>query len=202
MKFVDLTLMVKKTNRIYRQIEVQSKRHMLMGHLGTHFDVYGDIQLPLDYMYTRGILFDVSWVRKPEVTLEDIQIDKVKKGDFVLFYTGSMQRHPYGSNLYFRNSTQFSWELIEALAKKQIKFVGIDAPDLRKGHEDHFASDTMFLKYGAFVVENLTNLDQLDLDSPFKVMTMWLEDPEATGIRCRVVAIQEFKQVADWGVLK
>lgn len=191
MKYVDLTLFVKKTNRVYKQVEVQAQRHILMGHVGTHFDVYGDIQVPLDYMLTRGIIFDVSHIKKREVMLEDIAIDCIQPGDFVLMHTGSIERHPYGSNLYFGNSLQFSWELIEALAKKYVKFIGIDAPDLRKGHEEHPKADQMCLKYGAFVMENLINLDQLDLYLPFQVMTMWFEDPEATGIRCRVAAIQE-----------
>lgn len=189
MKHVDLTLQVKKTNRVYKQAEVQTKKNIIMGHVGTHFDIYGDVQIPLDYMLTRGILFDVSHIKDREITLDDIDLDYVKPGDFVMIRTGSIERHPYGSGLYFSQSTQFSWEVIQALAMERIRFIGIDAPDLRRGHE-HVEADKLCLRYGTFVIENLTNLGEITPNEVCKVMTMWLEDPEATGIKCRVVAIQ------------
>lgn len=189
MKHVDLTLQVKKTNRVYKQAEVQTKKNIIMGHVGTHFDIYGDVQIPLDYMLTRGILFDVSHIKDREITLDDIDLDYVKPGDFVMIRTGSIERHPYGSGLYFSQSTQFSWEVIQALAMERIRFIGIDAPDLRRGHE-HVEADKLCLRYGTFVIENLTNLGEITPNEVCKVMTMWLEDPDATGIKCRVVAIQ------------
>lgn len=189
MNYIDLTLQVKKTNRVYKQAEVQTKKNIVMGHVGTHFDVYGDIQVPLDYMNTRGILFDVSHITDREIVLDDIDLDYVKPGDFVMIRTGSIERHPYGSGLYFSNSTQFSWEVIQALAMERIRFLGIDAPDLRRGKE-HIEADKLCLRYGTFVLENLTNLDKIAPEQVCKVQTMWFEDPEATGIKCRVVAIQ------------
>lgn len=189
MRHVDLTLQVKKTNRVYKQAEVQTKKNIIMGHVGTHFDIYGDVQIPLDYMLTRGILFDVSHIKDREITLDDIDLDYVKPGDFVMIRTGSIERHPYGSGLYFSQSTQFSWEVIQALAMERIRFIGIDAPDLRRGHE-HVEADKLCLRYGTFVIENLTNLGEIVPNEVCKVMTMWLEDPDATGIKCRVVAIQ------------
>lgn len=189
MNYIDLTLQVKKTNRVYKQAEVQTKKNIVMGHVGTHFDVYGAIQVPLDYMNTRGILFDVSHITDREIVLDDIDLDYVKPGDFVMIRTGSIERHPYGSGLYFSNSTQFSWEVIQALAMERIRFLGIDAPDLRRGKE-HIEADKLCLRYGTFVLENLTNLDKVAPEQVCKVQTMWFEDPEATGIKCRVVAIQ------------
>lgn len=189
MKYVDLTLQVKKTNRVYKQAEVQAKKNIVMGHVGTHFDIYGDVEVPLDYMATRGILFDVSHITDREVTLDDIDLDYVKPGDFVLIRTGSIERHPYGSGLYFSDSTQFSWEIIQALAMERVRFIGIDAPDLRRGKE-HVEADKLCLRYGTFVLENLVNLDQITPMEMCKVQTMWFEDPEATGIKCRVVAMQ------------
>lgn len=189
MRYIDLTLQVKKTNRVYKQAEIQTKKNIVMGHVGTHFDIFGDIQIPLDYMQTRGIMFDVSHIKDREITLDDIDLDYVKPGDFVMIRTGSIERHPYGSNMYFSQSTQFSWEIIQALAMERVKFIGIDAPDLRKGPE-HTEADKLCLRYGTFVMENLTNLKEVKPHEVCKVMTMWFEDPEATGIKCRVVAIQ------------
>lgn len=188
-KYIDLTLQVKKTNRIYKWAEVQLKKEIVMGHVGTHFDIYGDIQVPLDYMQTRGVLFDVSHITDREITIDDIDIDYVKEGDFVLIRTGSIERHPYGSRLYSSHSTNLSWELVQELAMQRIKFLGIDAPDVRKG-EEHTEADMLLLSHGAFVIENLINLDQIQPDTPIKMLTMWQENPDATGVRCRVVAVQ------------
>lgn len=189
MEYIDLTLQVKKTNRVYKMAEAQLKKDIVMGHVGTHFDVYGDIQVPLDYMQTRGILFDVSHIVGREITCDDVDLDYVKPGDFVMIRTGSIERHPYGSGLYFGESTTLSWELIQELAMEGIKFIGIDGPDLRRGKE-HAEADKIFLSRGTFVIENLTNLDKVTPHQVCKVLTMWNEDPEATGIKCRVVAVQ------------
>ena len=189
MKYTDLTLQVKKNNRIYKKAELQVKKQTIMGHIGTHFDIYGDMTLPLEYMQTRGVIIDVSSVKGREVTIDDVDLDYVKEGDFVIIRTGSIERHPYGSGLYFSSSTQFSWELIRELAAQKLKFLGIDAPDLRKGKE-HIEADKIFLRYGTIVIENLVNLEKLNADVVCKVLTMWLEDEDATGIKCRVVAIQ------------
>ena len=189
MKYTDLSLQVKKNNRVYKQAELQVKKNIIMGHIGTHFDVYGEMTLPLEYIQTRGVLIDVSDIKGREITSDDIDIDYIKEGDFVLIRTGSIERHPYGSGLYFSSSTQFSWELINELAAQKAKFIGIDAPDLRRGKE-HIQADKVFLQYGTIVIENLVNLDKIKVDTVCKVLTMWLEDPDATGIKCRVVAVQ------------
>ena len=65
-KYVDLTLQVKKTNRVYKQAETQTKKNIVMGHVGTHFDIYGDIQVPLDYMNTNTIPYFKPGIFKDE----------------------------------------------------------------------------------------------------------------------------------------
>ena len=189
MKYIDLTLQVSKTNRVYKKAEVQLNKHIVMGHVGTHFDVYGEIQVPLHYMQTRGVLFDVSHIVDREITIDDIDLEYVRTGDFVLIRTGAIERHPYGSKFYFSQSQVLSWELIQELAMERVKFIGIDAPDLRKGAE-HIEADKLCLSYGTFVIENLINLQDIVPDEPCKILTMWQEDAEATGIKCRVVAVQ------------
>ena len=189
MKYIDLSLQVKKNSRIYKQAELQVKKQAIMGHIGTHFDVYGEMTLPLDYIQTRGVIIDVSHIKGREVTIDDVDLDYIKEGDFVIIRTGSIERHPYGSGLYFNSSTQFSWEVIREIAAQKAKFVGIDAPDLRKGKE-HIEADKIFLRYGTIVIENLVNLEKIEPETVCKVLTMWLEDPDATGIKCRVVAVQ------------
>ena len=57
----------------------------LVGHLGTHFDVM-DKDFPLEYTRREGIVFDVSSIRGRDIEIDDINIDKVCKNQFVAFY--------------------------------------------------------------------------------------------------------------------
>ncbi|MGL4799875.1 MAG: cyclase family protein [Cellulosilyticaceae bacterium] len=189
MKYIDLTLQVGKTNKIYKWAEIQLKKEMVMGHVGTHIDVYEKKRIPLEYMQRRGVVFDVSHIKDREITSDDVDLDYIKKGDFILFRTGAIEKYPYGSGLYFSGSPVLSWELIHALIDERISFIGMDAPDLRKGPE-HIEADKLCEKNGIYVVENLMNLNQINPEEVCKVLTMWHEDTEATGLRCRVVATQ------------
>lgn len=189
MKYIDLTLHVGKTNKVYKLAETQLKKNIVMGHVGTHIDVYEKKNIPLEYMQRRGILFDVSHIQDREITSDDIDLEYIRKGDFVLFRTGAIERYPYGSGFYFAQSPVISWELIHALIDERVSFIGIDAPDLRKGAE-HIEADKLCEDNGIYVVENLTNLNQINTEEVCKILTMWHEDPDATGIRCRVVVTQ------------
>ena len=189
MKYIDLTLHVQKMNRVYKWAETQPNKERVMGHIGTHVDIYETKTIPLEYISTRGIVFDVSHITDREITTDDIDIDYIKPKDFVLFYTGCIQRNPYGSRYYFNKGVELSWELIEALIEERIAFIGLDAPDIRKGKE-HIEAEKKCEKEKIYVVENLMNLDAIDPSNPCKIATMWLEDEDATGLRCRVVAMQ------------
>jgi kynurenine formamidase len=188
MDYIDLTLRIQKMNKVYKWAQTQNNRDLVMGHLGTHVDIYQSKTIPLEYMSTRGVLFDVSHITDREITLSDVDIDYIKPKDFILFRTGSIERNPYGSRHYFNKSTLLSWDLIKALVEEKIAFIGVDAPDIRKGKE-HIEAEKWCEKYGVYIVENLVNLDQIDPFKTCKISTMWLEDEEATGLRCRVVAL-------------
>lgn len=189
MQYIDLTLQVGKNNKVYKWAELQLQKDIVMGHVGTHIDVYEKPHIPLEYMQRRGIVFDVSHIKDRDITSDDIDLDYVKEGDFVLIRTGSIEKYPYGSKFYFEQSVSLSWELIEGLVEEKISFIGIDAPDLRKKKE-HVKADQYCELHGVYVVENLINLNEVDPDKVCKILTMWHEDKEATGIRCRVVAVQ------------
>ncbi len=198
MKYIDLTLQIKKTNKIYKWAELQPKKESVMGHVGTHMDIYDSKSIPIEYTQRRGILFDVSEIVGREISSEDIDLDYVKPGDFVLFRTGLIERFPYGSNRYFKEDISFSWELIDALIEEKIALIGLDAPDLRKGKE-HIEVDKRCEKQGIYIIENLQNLRQIDVNKPCKMLTMWLEDPEATGLKCRVIATQPNDEINKHG---
>lgn len=189
MKHIDLTLQVHKTNRVYKMAQAQLKKEIVMGHVGTHIDIYETKTIPLDYIETRGIVFDVRHIEDREITSQDINVERVKEKDFVLIRTGVIETYPYGSGLYFKKNAVLSWELIEVLIQKKIYLLGIDGPDLRK-EKEHVEADKLCEKYGVYVVENLVHLEDLEVHKQYKMHMMWLEDPEATGIKCRVVATE------------
>ncbi|MGL4361865.1 MAG: cyclase family protein [Cellulosilyticaceae bacterium] len=189
MYYTDLTVQVGKTNKVYQWAQIQINKERIMGHVGTHVDLFDKKTLPIEYMQRRGIVFDVRDITGREITTDDIDVDYIKKGDFVIFYTGMSEKYPYGSGRYFKEGPTFSWELIKTLAEEQVSLVGIDASDLRPG-EEHIEVDQYLEKNKIFVVENLTNLGSLQVDQILKILTMWHETPDATGLRLRVVATQ------------
>ena len=155
-----------------------------MGHVWTHLDTYEKTKIPLEYFRSRGVLFQVVGIG--EVIEADIDLTKVQAGDFVLFRTGRSEEYAYGEKEYFPNHPKLSLSLIEKLVEKQIHFIGVDCPGIRE-HEEHQQADRFCERHGVYVIENLKNLSGITSET-FTVYTMWLDDAQMTGLRCRVLA--------------
>ena len=159
----------------------------LIGHLGTHFDVM-DKEFSLDYTQRKGVAFDVSHIRGRDVDIGDIDLDAVKADMFVAFHTNFIDEEEYGTPRYFKEHPQLSNELIEALLDKRISMIGVDCAGIRRGKE-HVLADRKCADRGAFVVENLCNLNALPFrGTPFTVRTYPMNIAGITGLPCRVVA--------------
>lgn len=182
--YIDLTTNVSQNSPLIQWANSQDNPHVAMGHIGTHLDTYEKTDIPLEYFKSEGILFDVRGV--PETTTDHVNMDMIRPGDFVLFRTGRIEEHAYGEPAYFENHPQLSHELIAALTEKGIRFIGVDCPGIRQ-HSEHEAADRLCEQRGIYIIENLKNLDQIH-SRRFTVYTMWLEDEEMTGLRCRVIA--------------
>ena len=159
------------------------------GHLGTHFDVMNK-KFPLEFIQRNGIVFDISNVKDRDIDIHDIDLNLVKKDMFVAFYSGCIDRIPYGSKEYFKNHPQLSYELIEELLKKQISIIGIDFSGIRNGNE-HIPADQKCVDNGAFVIENLCNLHKVLNDKKsagFIANTYPVNFQGMSGLPCRVVA--------------
>lgn len=180
----DLTLHIAFDNPALKWAKAQKNPHLAMGHVGTHLDTYNKSIIPLDYFKSPGILFDVRHTK--EVTLADLQPELIGKNCFVLFRTGQMERCSYGDQAYFTDHPQLSDEVIALLLQKQVRFIGIDSPGIRQ-HAQHEQADRKCEQHGCYVIENLTNLQQLPAKN-FTVYTMWLDDAAMTGLPCRVLA--------------
>lgn len=183
---IDLTTRVER-QQIEQWLNKQENRHIATGHIGTHLDTYCKTDIPLEYFRCKGILIDVSdFCETRAVTLEDLEDVNIEANSFVLFRTARIERYNYGSIEYFFDHPQLSHELIEWLTKQRIRFIGIDCAGIRRGTE-HAPADILCEQHGVYVIENLCNLQQLKTKD-FTVYTMWLDDPEMTGLKCRVIA--------------
>lgn len=166
-------------------LSLQENKHIAMGHIGTHLDTYNKSEIPLEYFKRNGKLIDIEDIsEKREIEIEDLDNVEIEKGDFVIFKTGRIGKI-YGTEEYFKNHPQLSNKLIDYLIEKKVSFIGIDASGIRRGDE-HTDADKLCEENQVFVIENLDNLDKIN-SSNFTVYTMWLEDEEATGLKCRVI---------------
>ena len=164
-----------------------NEKKALTGHLGTHFDVM-DKEFPLEYTCLPAVAFDVTG--KEEVSMADINMDLVQKGMFVAFHTGFLQEVGYGTQRYFKEHPQLSQELIAALVEKGVSVIGIDCAGVRRGKE-HTPADQFCADHGAFVVENIWELDAVLEGKEYALFTAHtypMRYVGMTGIPCRVIA--------------
>ncbi len=178
---IDLTLRI--TPKMVTDAQGNEKK-ALFGHLGTHFDVM-DKEFPLEYTRREAVVFDVSSVKDRDITVSDINISSVPGDSFVAFYTGFINREPYGGNKYFSSHPQLNFELIDDLLSRGVSVIGIDAAGIRRGKE-HTPADQYCADHGVFIVENLCNLEQIIGNCVINTYPM--NYAEMTGLPCRVIA--------------
>lgn len=180
---LDITLEI--TPKILKDAQ-DNPNPALLGHLGTHFDGM-DKPFPLEYTKREGVLFDVSAIKEREIGIDNIDITKIKKGTFVGFYSGYIEKVPYASAGYFSDHPVLSYELISLLTDKGVSIIGLDFGGIRSGKE-HTSADQYCADRGTFVVENLVNLQALLPYDTFTVHTYPLRFAGITGHPCRVIA--------------
>jgi len=181
---IDITLKI--TEQMIKDA-MALERKELAGHLGTHFDVMNK-EFPIEYTRREGVAFDVSMVKDRDISVEDIDADKINAGMFVMFYTGFIENVGYGEKTYFTEHPQLSKELINILLDKGVSLIGLDFAGIRRGKE-HIPTDQDCADRGTFVIENLCNLKSLaENKSLFTVNTYPLYCTHLTGLPCRVIA--------------
>lgn len=187
---IDLTLPISKDMwHAMRQQAIAVDEWERFGHLGTHFDVM-DQEFPLEYCERRGRVFDVSHIRDRDIVLADIDVNRIREQDCVLFHTGWLKEKQYGTSEYFHASTTLASELIRWLVDKQVNLIGIDLAGIRPAAE-HRDIDSYCAQHGTFIIENLYNLGALVRESASRELTVStypLRIHGVTGLPCRVVA--------------
>ncbi|MGQ3887500.1 cyclase family protein [Legionella sp. CNM-1927-20] len=187
--YIDLTLSMNQLTIDKEVIHENYDVFLKSGHFGTHIDIHLKTEIPLEYMENRALLFDVSHVKDRDIDITDIDLEAIKAKDCLLFKTDRIKEHIYGSQAYFHNHPQLSDALIDALIAKKIHIIAIDAAGIRRGRE-HALADKRCEVQGIYIVENITNLDNLtrQITGPFLIHLMWLNLPGKTGLPCRMVA--------------
>ena len=183
---IDITLRV--TPKMVTDAQNNLKK-AFTGHLGTHFDVMNKV-FPLEYTELSGIVFDIQSKGMGETGVEDINLNLVEEGMFVVFHSGFIESEGYGSATYFREHPTLSMELINALLDKKVALIGVDFSGLRCGKE-HTPTDQICADRGTFVIENLCNLSKVLQGAPYAkahIHTYPMNFEGMTGLPCRVVA--------------
>ncbi len=180
---IDITLPI--TQKMSEDAK-KNQNKALEGHLGTHFDVM-DKEFPLEYTKRQGVIFDVSKSCDRDIEIADIDIEKVKPGMFVAFYSGYIEKTDYSAPGYFKNHPQLAVSLIEALAKRKISIIALDFGGIRRTLE-HIPMDQYLADQNIFVVENLCNMGKiLEKTEYFTANTYPLKCQGVTGLPCRVI---------------
>ncbi len=158
------------------------------GHFGTHFDSMGH-EFSIDNYKRNGKIFDISSIREREVNLEDIDISRIEESDFIIFYTGIMEKYEYATPEYMQNNLELSNTLIRYMIDKKVSLIGFDMGGIRKPSE-HAIADQYCADNGVFIIENLSNLNKLIefKDKQFIVYTFPMLLLGSTGLPTRVIA--------------
>lgn len=157
-------------------------------HVGTHIDVYKLSKLEDLPRECLGRIVDVRGVKNIDVkSLENIPLDGV---EFIVFRTGYMERYGYASDEYFnmKEVPVLTGELIDILAAKKVKFVGIDLHGIQHG-KDHVSIDRYCEDKGIYVVENMTNLDRVE--ELLRLELEWNQRDGATAIPVKIETVNK-----------
>lgn len=184
---IDITLKLEKNNNVWNWLKSQENKLIAAGHIGTHIDVYNKSEIPESYIKSKGVIIDCSkYGLDEEIGMECIQGKEINNGDFIIFKTNIGEKYPYGSDIYIKNHHQLSFELIDYLINKKVRFIGIDCAGIRRGKE-HVEVDIKCENNNVYVVENL-NLSQVtNYEKEISVYTIWINNPIATGLATRVL---------------
>lgn len=183
MKKTDVTLRI--TPELTRRAQENLKKAS-HGHLGTHFDCVGK-EFSLENTERKGIVFDVSNVQDRDIERGNIDMSRVEKGSFVIFYSGYIEAEGYGTKKYFQEHPQVSNELIDVLIDVGVALIGADFSGLRNGAE-HTPCDLRCANREVFIIENLCNLKDLAGSDDVLIHTYPLNFTGITGLPCMVIA--------------
>lgn len=199
MKYIDLSQTIKQDMPVYpgdAKVSLVQKKcfetdyynaySLSTGmHAGTHIDCPMHLtknnrtisEYPLESFSGPGCLIDARAER--EIGYREEYAGKIRFGDIVLILTGTDML--YGSDQYYFDHPVITEGLASFFASKGIRMLGVDMPS---PDFSPFAVHKILLSEGIFIMENLTNLDQLIGAGCFEVYAAPLKiNAEASLVR-------------------
>ena len=160
-------------------------------HTGTHIDApfhvksdaLGIDSYPVEFFSGSAVVIDVR--NLPVVSMKPEWESLFLKHKIVLFCTGFSKN--WEDNSYYYDYSEFETEVAEALVSCGVRIAGFDSPSPDKAP---FAFHSIFLKEARFLVENLSNLEELLSKDNITFMAFPLKI-EAEASLVRAVAIIE-----------
>lgn len=200
MKFVDLSVPISEQTPVYPgdpitklqpsgilEKDGYEDHYVCIGtHVGTHIDAPRHMIAGgknLDEILVEQFIGPGVYVRvNKKFNLEEVQKVNIEEGEIVLFHTG-MSDLLYES-AYFEDYPEVTEDIANYLVGKKVKMVGMDmaSPDHQQTNPIH----KILLKNGILIIENLTNLSQLE-GKEFKVYALPLK-LQIDGAPARVIA--------------
>lgn len=187
-KFIDLSVSINEDMPVFPgdpKIKIESasdfekdgfRQHSvsICTHTGTHIDAPYHIlyngkrldQFPIYQFIGRGVYIKFD----EDFEFTDIEEMDIREGDIVLFHTGMSD--VYSQPEYFNSYPNIDEEIASFLAAKRIKMVGVDMCSVDT--KESFPVHKILLKNNILIIENLTNLDQLE-GKQFKVYALPLK---------------------------
>jgi len=152
-------------------------------HIGTHIDVYNYSDLDLSLKSCRGVVVDVRDL--DIIGCERVEKIEVEKGDFIIFRTGFMEKFGYGTEEYLdlKDAPFLTDEAVDSLIDRGIKFIGIDLHGIQHG-KDHRKIDEYTESRGAYIIENMTNLNKIS--DIIQLKLEWNQKEGSTAIPVKI----------------
>lgn len=177
----------------------EEKKITMYSHTGTHMDAPAHIikeamtldRFPVNHFMGKGFLVPVNGSGKDnrKIDINDIRPfqKSIEKSNFVLFYTGWSKF--WNSDDYFDNYPVLSCDAAEWLSQFELKGVGVDAISFDETTTSTFPVHKTFLSHNIVIIENLTNLNQLENTPEFIFTCFPLNVYDADGGPVRAVAL-------------
>ncbi|MCB9988962.1 MAG: cyclase family protein [Rhodospirillales bacterium] len=157
-------------------------------HVGTHIDapfhmVDGGAyvsDIPVSHFQGRGHIIDARG--KKSATAALLENKPIGKGDIVLVYTGWDKK--FREPDYYEDYPEIAEDFAHALIAMQVALLGIDTPSPDR---EPYPIHRLLLPENILIIENLTNLESVPADRPFKIHA-YPAKYKADGAPVRVVA--------------
>lgn len=154
-------------------------------HAGTHMDAPLHMmkegkfisEFPVELFSSNALLIDVSQTQ--EIDFDENWISWISGHEAILFRT--LQSEKWGTEAYYGDFPVFSENIAARLKELNIRIVGFDSPSPDR---EPYLFHKIFLDDETFMIENLTNLDQIPEKTTFRLYSFPLKiNAEASLIR-------------------